>query len=62
MSFLDDVQKGPSKLKLYGEIRQLSEFGKSFNAAYIKTIDGVVYKINDKTFLLPFSQIHYYKD
>lgn len=50
------------KLKLYTEPRSLSEFGKSFDEAYIKTVEGNVLKVDQKTYLLPFTEINYYKD
>ena len=49
-------------LKLYDKPRSLSEFGKSFNIAYVKTVTGVTYIINEKTFLLPFAEIKHYRD
>ena len=48
------------RLKLYGDIRSLSEFGKTFDSAYVKTINGEYYKINEKTFIVSFLDIKYY--
>jgi len=43
-----------------GKNRPISEFGKSVNSGYIKTITGNIYRINDKTFLIPFTQLGYF--
>src|SRR6266496_5785464 len=50
------------KIRLYDEIKSLSEFGKTFNEAYVRTIEDKYYKINENTFVMKFLDIDNYVD
>jgi hypothetical protein len=41
-----------------GRNKPMSEFGKSINFGYIKSNNGDIFKINDKTFFVPYLNLN----